>query len=155
MTTRKAVPVVAAFAGLLVLGMARRPSAPAVPDTELGLSKASVFVVPEPPPTPVNDSEPGERPTVPASFPQQPPVIPHGVADFLPIGLGDNACLECHAVAEKVEGEATPIPSSHYVDLRRAPEVVAAEVAGTRWQCLACHPASRDSPDLVDNTFIP
>lgn len=124
-----------------------------IPDTELGLSKTSVFEAAEPAVVVENDSEPGERPAVEPSFEGFPTPIPHGVADFLPITRDDNMCLDCHMVEEKVEGEATPVPASHYVDLRNAPEETRDEPAGARYICTACHVAQTDATPLVANTF--
>jgi cytochrome c-type protein NapB len=122
-------------------------------DTELGLSKTSVFDTPVPEVTRANLSEPGDRPTVPAGFPQQPVLIPHGVGEFLPITMTENQCLECHAVEEKEEGEPTPVPQSHYVDLRNAPGVVRDEVAGSRYICVSCHVSPGENAPLVGNMF--
>jgi nitrate reductase cytochrome c-type subunit len=52
-----------------------------------------------------------------------------------------------------VKGEATPIPASHYVDLRNAPGVRGAEVAGARWVCTACHVPQQDVQPLVGSPF--
>lgn len=130
------------------------PTAP-IPDASLGLAKGSVFDVPSPPAVKPNDSAPGERPVVPRAYVSAPPRIPHGVGDFLPITLKDNACLDCHAVKEKKAGEATPIPPSHYTDYRNAPDRVGRQLVGARYVCVSCHAATTDAPDLVGNRFRP
>jgi cytochrome c-type protein NapB len=124
-----------------------------ITDAVLGLSKTSVFDTPAPPLTEPNPSDPGDRPAVPAAFPEQPPVIPHGIADFLPITRDDNECIECHAVEEKVEGEPTPIPPSHYTDLRNAPAETQDDLVGARYLCVSCHVSPGENPPLVDNIF--
>jgi len=130
------------------------PSGP-IADAELGLSKGSVFDVPTPPAVKANDSNPGEGPLVPRPYVIAPPRIPHTVGDFLPITQKQNACLDCHAVKEKQQGNPTPIPPSHYTDYRNAPDRVGGQVAGARYVCVSCHAARTDAPNLVGNRFRP
>ena len=100
-----------------------------------------------------NDSGPGERPVRPRPFPGAPPAIPHAIGDFLPITREANACVDCHGVAEKKPGEPTPLPPSHYVDLRPAPAKRGEKVAGARWVCTACHLPQQDVKPLVGSPF--
>jgi nitrate reductase (cytochrome), electron transfer subunit len=130
------------------------PEAP-VPDTNLGLSKGSVFDVATPPAVKLNPTSPGEQPLLPRVYVIAPPRIPHGIADFVPITQKQNACIDCHAVAQKKPGEATPLPASHYTDLRLAPDVVGAPVVGARYVCVSCHVPTTDARDLVQNRFKP
>jgi cytochrome c-type protein NapB len=130
------------------------PSGP-IADSELGLSKGSVFEVPTPPAVKANDSNPGEGPLLPRPYIIAPPRIPHAVADFLPITQKQNACLDCHAVKEKKQGDPTPIPPSHYTDYRNAPDRVGDQVVGTRYVCVSCHAVKTDAPNLVGNRFHP
>lgn len=120
-----------------------------VPDTQIGLSRGSVFDTPVPAAVNENTSEPGERPPLPRPNPVAPPRIPHGIADFVPITRDGNACIDCHLVAEKVEGEATPIPESHFIDFRNAPGRVRETPAGARYNCTACHVPQTDASPLV------
>jgi len=126
-----------------------------VADSELGLSKGSVFDVPTPPAVKANASNPGEAPLLPRPYAIAPPRVPHAVADFLPITRAQNACLDCHAVKDKKQGDPTPIPPSHYTDYRNAPDRVGDHVAGARYVCVSCHAAKTDAPDLVGNRFRP
>jgi cytochrome c-type protein NapB len=112
-----------------------------------------VFDTPAPGTTEVNTSDPGDRPTVKPGFPEQPPVVPHGIVDFLPITRDDNQCIDCHAVEEKEPGEPTPIPPSHYIDMRNAPGAQSDELAGARYLCISCHISPGDNEPLVGNTF--
>jgi len=123
------------------------------PDKEIGLSKASVFDDPAPPAFQRNTTEPGDTPVIPRLFPEQPPVVPHSMFDYLPITLTENQCMDCHEAGEKVEGEATPIPVSHFVDLRNAPDKQGTELAGARYLCVSCHVTPGNNPLLVDNVF--
>jgi cytochrome c-type protein NapB len=128
----------------------------ALKDRDLGLSKTSVFEAPAPPAWKEDGSAPGARPLPPRLSTEIPPVIPHGVADFLPIKVEQNACVDCHLVdGPKKAGEPTPIPLSHLLDLRRAPEKKAERPVGARWVCTACHVTQTDAPPLVGNGFRP
>jgi len=122
--------------------------APGLPPSQVGLVKEPIDRVPVPPAVAFNTSSPGER--VPAARPYAgaPPTIPHGIADFLPITRDQNACIECHAVEEKVEGEPTPIPESHHIDLRNDPEKLRPTVSGARYNCITCHASQTDAKPL-------
>ena len=155
--------IVSLAAAALLLGQASPPpakpaSAPkgAVSDRDLGLSRTSVFDVPEPAAYHPEDSTPGEKPLPKRISTEIPPVVPHGIADFMPITRADNACLACHEVAgPKKKGEATPIPGSHYVDLRRDPARKGEHVSGARWVCVSCHVPRSDAKPLVGSNFRP
>lgn len=147
---------------LLLLGLAcaaprsapgpASPAAP-IPDASLGLAKGSVFDVPSPPLYARNDSAPGELKPLGRAHPAAPPRVPHGVGDFLPITAAQNSCVDCHEVKEKEPGQPTPMPPSHYEDLRNAPGVVGKEVAGARWVCTSCHVPRTDAPPAVGSAF--
>lgn len=148
--------VLAACAGSRTRPTAPTPAAEApIPDSELGLSKTSAFDVPNPPLVKPNDSVPGELPLVPRPYALVPPRVPHGIADFLPITRGQNACVDCHAVKEKEPGQPTPIPASHDTDLRNAPGRAGGQVVGARWVCTTCHVPLTDARPLVGNAFRP
>lgn len=125
----------------------------AIPDEQVGLSKDSVFDTPIPAPVVPIASDPGEQTVVPAAFYGSPPVIPHTVADFVPITTDFNMCVECHALDEAGEGDPTPIPESHYTDLRNAPGKVSGDVVGARYKCTSCHAPQTDATPLVENRF--
>jgi cytochrome c-type protein NapB len=128
------------------------PAAAPVKDTALGLSKTSVFEAPAPPAFQPEQSTPGEKPLPPRLGPQIPPVVP----DLLPITREQNACVDCHAIAgPKVAGEPTPIPPSHYVDYRNAPDRTGEKVAGARRLCTACHVPRTDAAPLVGSRYKP
>jgi len=124
-----------------------------VADSSLGLAPGSVFDAPTPPVVKANESAPGEWPPLPRAYVIAPPRVPHAVADFVPITRTQNACLDCHAVKTKVKGEPTPIPPSHYTDLRNAPDRVGDQVVGARRMCITCHVATTGAPDLVESRF--
>jgi nitrate reductase cytochrome c-type subunit len=155
--TRTSVGLVLAAA--LAAGCAGSRSAPPapppapVPDAALGLAKGSVFEVAAPPATKQEDGAPGEKPVLPRMYAAAPPRVPHAIADFLPITPAQNSCVDCHEVKEKVAGQPTPIPTSHFTDLRRAPGAPGAKVSGARWVCTACHVPTSDAKPLVGNAF--
>jgi cytochrome c-type protein NapB len=140
---------------LVVAGVAQGapPDGEPIPDRELGLSSGSVFDVPSPDPVSENRTDPGEKPALPRAYPGAPAIIPHGVADVLPITREDNLCLACHLVKEKVKGEPTPIPESHFIDLRNSPEKIGKQLVGARYNCISCHASLTEADPLVGNRF--
>lgn len=146
-------PTFLLLALVAIAALAGPPPKP-IPDRNLGLSRSSVFEVPAPPLFREEASEPGEKPLPKRINREYPPVIPHGTADALPITRESNACVDCHAVpGPKQKGEATPIPASHYVDLRRSPEAKGERIAGARHLCISCHVPRTDAPPAVGSTY--
>ncbi len=141
-------------ATLLLVALALSGAAPKrIPDTKIGLTKAGAAEVTVPPRVKENESAPGDRPVRARAFPGAAPTIPHGVQDFLPITKEQNACIDCHAVPQKKKGEPTPIPRSHYIDLRAASAQRGEKVVGARWSCTACHVPQHDVAPLVKSPF--
>lgn len=135
---------------------AAAPGGKPVADRELGLSRTSVFEVPSPPAYHPEESAPGDKPLPARANAETPPVVPHGLADFLPITPTQNMCVDCHVVAgPKKKGEPTPVPASHFVDQRHAPGKTGDKVAGARWVCISCHVSRTDAPPAVGSTFRP
>jgi cytochrome c-type protein NapB len=151
---KQARSIILALSLLIGIGLCARIAAssdgnPAgIPADSIGLVHQDVVAVPVPDEVHDNRTEPGERPVPPRFSPVAPPVIPHGIADFPRITRSANACVECHAVEEKVEGEPTPLPESHYRDLRNAPDSIRAEIAGSRYVCTSCHVPQTDARPL-------
>jgi len=131
----------------------RAAPAASAPDSSIGLSRTSVFAVPEPPLVAPPAGAPGERPRYPRAFPGAPPRIPHAIQEFLPITREQNACFECHHRANAPESGAVPIPASHYRDTRRAPMAEREQIAGARQVCVSCHVPQTEAPPLVGNRF--
>lgn len=152
---RRTVLVVSIVASLLFMGMlAPDDTSTGSADSQIGLSKTSVFDVPAPDVEKKNESEPGDRPLLERSSAVAAPLIPHGVAEFLPITLTDNQCADCHEVDEEKEaGEPTPAPRSHYIDLRNTPDDVLDTIVGARYNCMSCHVSPGDNEPLTANTF--
>lgn len=147
-----AMPPPAAMASPVPAAPPPPPEPPGLEDAGLGLARGSVFEVVAPPRVAPERSEPGEKPVVPRAFPGAPPVAPHELVDYTPITRDSNACLDCHQIPGPREvGQPTPLPASHYLDLRRAPEKPRKEVAGARFVCTACHVSRTDQVPLVKN----
>ena len=120
-----------------------------IPDDQIGLSKVDIFDVAEPDPVRDNATEPGDGVPEVRAFEGAPPVISHGIADFLPITRVENLCIDCHQLEEASEGDPTPIPASHFIDFRNAPDEIGSDVAGARYNCTACHAVVTEAQPLV------
>lgn len=130
------------------------------PEESLGLSRTSVFDDPDPVVAPISAADPGENETTPAAFEGAPPVIPHRIEDFLPIRREENGCVECHDTPDSIgqelaTGEPTPMPPSHYEDLRDSSGSAGEALDAARWNCTMCHIPQSDATPLVANTFRP
>ena len=159
MKLRNLFPVlVLLFALVLVQACAGSHREVGVVDSELGLDKNSVFSTPDPIVATIPANEPGDNDMLGAYFSGSPPSISHDISGFLPIKINDNLCLDCHDLFDAIgdetgPGEATPMPSSHYTDLRHNPDVVTESVIGARFNCTQCHVQQTDAPTLVDSTY--
>ena len=145
---------VATVSALVFLIAGPLPAADPIPDSDLGLSRTSVFDTPVPAPYDYD----GSAPAIPAMNIDEVPVIPHEIRVFEKITIGRNRCLRCHLLPEKIdmpleEGDPTPMPANHFYRLPTADDVTA-QVAGGRWVCTQCHVAQADTPPLVDNTAL-
>ena len=125
------------------------PDEVSVPDSELGLAKGSVFDVADPDPVRSNPLDPGEGARFPRAFVEGPPQSSHSLAGMLPITREENLCIDCHLIEGAEEGDPTPIPESHLVDLRNAPDVIREDVAGARYVCVTCHVRKTEAQPLV------
>jgi cytochrome c-type protein NapB len=135
-----------------------QPQVSSIEDSELGLDKNSVFETPEPIVATMAAGEPGDNQNLGAYFEGAPPPIPHLVEEFLPIRFDDNQCLDCHddtsMIGQPIEaGDPTPIPATHYTDLRRNPQDVTETLVGARFVCVQCHAPQHDATPLVQNTY--
>jgi nitrate reductase cytochrome c-type subunit len=151
MTTRTASGSLA----LLLLASCATAKPVAIPSDDLGLQKGPVMAVATPPKLVVNETAPGEAKLYVKSWVGTAPVVPHAVGDFLPITARENACVGCHEVATREKGGPTPIPTSHHVDYRNAPDKVQEKVVSARWVCVNCHVEGTKAPPLVRSDFRP
>jgi cytochrome c-type protein NapB len=167
MTRSTTLPRSAAILALLLSsGCATAPPeekkavpAPGVADWTLGLEKSAVTGVPVPKLSEYGTKDPGDGKLLPRPFALYPPLIPHSVDGLLPVTRAENGCLACHAIdtaRTKVKpGDPVPIPPSHYLDLRNAPTVKRADIAGSRYVCTACHVPQTDARGLAANRYRP
>ncbi len=153
-------PLIQTLAGLVMLlaGSATAFAGPSIKADGMGLSKSSVFSVPEPAVSHYPTTQPGESKLLPRAYQGAPPQVPHSVSEFEPITTQMNMCAACHGQpalwGQKLEkGMPTPIPPSHYTDLRNAPGKVTENLIGARYNCNQCHVPQTDAPALVKNSF--
>ena len=130
---------------------------PVKPDS-LGVSKTSVFDVPDQTVYTIKAKPPGENQVLPRAYPGAPPQIPHAIDEFLPITAQANLCIACHARPDewgkpRAKGMPTPIPQSHFTDRRNAPDKVTDHLINARYNCVQCHVPQFDAKPLVENTF--
>jgi cytochrome c-type protein NapB len=123
-------------------------STQAIADSQIGLSKVSVFDTPSPDIANEREIDPDDAIAIDAAYDGAPPVIPHAIADLLPIVRGGNECLDCHD-----DVDATAPSPAHYTDLRFAPDEVRPEIAGARFVCISCHVSQTTAPALVESNF--
>jgi len=127
---------------ILAASTAALAAQPIKPDS-MGLSQGSVFDVPAPKVYTTKGA---------------PPQIPHDITDFLPITAESNMCIACHNQPDnwgkpRAQGTPTPIPQSHYTDLRNAPGKVTDHLINARYTCNQCHVPQLDATPLVENTY--
>jgi len=159
---RRAIVVLLAVAAMVSIACSeRRPATAApeagkpesVPEERIGLVAGRLEELPPLAARPAPLQEPGEAPAEPAVFEGAPPAIPHAIDDYMPITRDENLCLDCHLVEEKLPGAPTPVPASHFIDLRNAPGEQGEEVVGARWTCVSCHVVPAAVVPLVNNRF--
>ena len=86
----------------------------------------------------------------PRNYPEQPPVIPHGI-DGYQIDINGNKCLSCHARARTGESQAPMVSITHFMD--RDGQFLAS-VSPRRYFCVQCHvPQSAVKPPVA-NLFV-
>ncbi len=95
--------------------------------------------------------DPGESTKFERSFENSPPLVPHDITGMLPLEE-DNICKGCHMPEEAVFSGATPIPSSHLIDLNTG-EYLRGKLDGARFNCLQCHVIQTELTPAVENIF--
>jgi cytochrome c-type protein NapB len=124
-----------------------------IPDDSLGLSKTSVFDVPDEPATAdYSGGDPGSNARALRSYNSAPPMITHSIKDMLPITRDSNLCKDCHVqpdlIGQKIlPGMPIPVPANHYVDVKKG------ELYMGRWNCVQCHRPQAKVDVLVHSTF--
>lgn len=150
---RKSVLIGAILAALAVTLPASAVEDQSIPDESLGLSKTSVYDIPDPA---VVDWSAKDAGTVgkraPRSYNAAPPMITHTTKDMLPITRESNLCKDCHVqpdlIGQKIsQGMPVPAPASHYTDVK------AGELYMGRWNCTQCHREQANVKVLVESVF--
>ncbi len=128
-----------------------------IADSDTGLSKHSVFDVPTPEAFEYQGVMPGTDPVYQRAYPGAPPQIPHNIELMTPVKAAVNYCLSCHGssaeLSQPLKDKPTPIPVSHYTDLRHAPDTAAKKLVGARYVCTQCHVPQANVAPLVKNKF--
>ncbi len=185
MKTISKITIALAAAALLIVGCSGSDTAKAAPVKEvkvapivseesLGLRKTNIYSEDT---TTGNKTEyttkqAGTCEKFPRAFQDAPPMIPHDVSDFLPVTKNNNACTGCHMpdIAEAMG--ATPIPPSHFLDMRphhkfdgnqfaKAIDNMKNEtdvkkldhLSQARFNCSQCHAPQSQGALAVENTF--
>ena len=128
-----------------------------VDDSELGLSKTSVFNTPAPESFSYDDTKARFSEAMPRAFPGAPPQVPHEIESMLPITLDDNQCLECHdrpeMIGEEVVKGGKPMDQNHYGEVGVAHSEDGWRLSGARFNCHQCHVPQTGALPLVSNSF--
>lgn len=124
----------------------------AIPDDAIGLSKTSVYDVPDPSVVKYGGGDPGSNKRIAKSYYTAPPMIPHNTNGMVPIKRNSNLCKDCHVqpalIGQKIEaGMPVPAPESHYVNVKKG------QLYMGRWNCTQCHRPQAKVDVLVQNTF--
>jgi len=123
-------------------------------ESELGLSKTSVFDVPTPQAFGYAILDPEDADALPRAFPGAPPQIPHEIESMLPVSTEANECMDCHDKPRYIGRESStrsPMPESHYRDTGL--EQQEWQMAGLRFNCTLCHVPQAEVMPLVENNF--
>jgi cytochrome c-type protein NapB len=115
-----------------------------------------VFDTPSPESFSYSASSPGSNEVLPLAYAGAPPQIPHNIDNLVPVTAENNQCVACHntpgLIGQKGKGQPTPMPESHYTDLRRTPGKVTKKLTGSRFVCTQCHAPQAEVDPLVENS---
>ena len=183
-----------ATATLLFVGCGESPAAPAaqktapqansgsykgiqvIPESSLGYRESSLYNEKNKgvESSTYSKAAPGTSNKIQRAFQDAPPMIPHDTEGMLIITKGNNQCLQCHRpeVAEAVG--ATPIPKSHFLNMRPINKVVdgklvkgvdnlqnqisvkqITKVYEGRYNCTQCHAPQSNAKLITENKFQP
>jgi len=145
-----------------------------VSEESLGLRKTDIYQEDDTisSKTEYRGAQPGTSTKIKRAYQDAPPMIPHDVSDFLPVTRTNNACVGCHAPEIAPAMGATPIPPSHFLDMRPRHTCDGVKFKKTvdnmknetdvkrlthlsqaRFNCTQCHaPQSQGNPS-VENLF--
>lgn len=106
------------------------------------------------------------------AFQDAPPMISHDIEGMLPIQKDNNQCLGCHMPEVAVSMGATPVPPSHFLNMRPDNKIVNGtfktegnvlkndvsikkqnEVYQGRFNCTQCHAPQSNAKLITENRF--
>lgn len=139
---------------LLALSLPALAANKGLSEEQMGLSKTPVTTDPAPAAFEYRQADPYSGGTLPRAYLGAPPQVPHSLEGLTPITRDNNSCLACHQQPElvgkkKVKGEPTPLPVSHYTDVKNN------ALHMGRYSCTQCHTPQANVKGLVGNTFRP
>ncbi len=143
----------AVFAAVFSVAACKQaPVAEPVADSELGLSKVSVYDVPVPEAFNYGGGDPGTNERMERSYDTAPPMITHSIEGMVPIHQDFNLCKDCHVQPDMIgqpieKGMPVPAPRSHYVANTN-------DLYMGRWNCTQCHRPQANVSPLVESTFV-
>jgi len=128
-----------------------------VTDSTLGLSKTSINDSPKTEKYNYTENFPGTGKLLPRTYSGAPSQIPHSIESFIPVTTKNNMCKQCHdtptMIGKNTKGMPTPIPTSHYIDVRHAPGKVSKQLVAARTACTQCHVPQAKTKPLVGNNY--
>ena len=121
-------------------------------EDQMGLSRTSVDVDPDPTAFEYRQADPYSGGVLPRAYSGAPPQVPHSLDGLVPITRDSNTCLSCHQLPDqvgkkKVKGQPTALPTSHYTNVKNNALFMG------RYNCIQCHTPQANVNSLVGNTF--
>lgn len=137
---------------LLTLSLQAGAADKGLTEEQMGLSRTSVNVDPDPAIFEYRQADPSTSGVLPRAFSGAPPQVPHNLDGLIPITRDSNTCVSCHQQPDqvgkkKVKGEPTPLPATHYTDVKNN------ALHMGRYNCTQCHTPQANVNPLVGNTF--
>lgn len=153
-----------------------------ISEEELGLRKTNLYTEKD---TVADKTQYKKEPAgtsvkIARAFENAPPMIPHDTEGMLPITIDNNSCTGCHQPEVASSMGATPIPKSHFTDLRPVTKInkqgkmvkegievvntsdiktldtqkrLKATLVGARFNCSQCHAPQSNSNNIPTNEF--
>jgi cytochrome c-type protein NapB len=119
-----------------------------------------------------NSAAPGTSNKIQRAFQDAPPMIPHDTTGMFPIKKDNNQCLQCHLPEVASAMGATPIPQSHFLNMRPVNKIVDGKLVNGvdnlknqisvkkqktvylgRFNCSQCHAPQSDAKLITPNEF--
>jgi len=146
-----------------------------IKENELGYRKADLYTgstQAELPKPQYSTATPGTANKIQRAFQDAPPMIPHDTEGMLIITKNNNQCLQCHRPEVAKMVGATPIPKSHFLNMRPVNKILngkfvkgvdnlknqisvkkITKVYEGRYNCVQCHVPQSNAKLLTENKF--